>query len=247
MSTENKQVARIRALLKKAEDPGVTPEEAEAYFGKAAELMAIHGIEEAMLAEAAPETDRLDHRSFDIKGTYIPDRPNLLFAISHALGAQNVYWRFWDNETGKHYRRVKIYAHRSTLDRIGMLFTSLQLQALNGMKKGRPQYGESTTAYRKSWMAGFSSSVRRRLVQAEEGALRETAERGGTGAELVLVRREAAVVAYFKQEHPKVKTAPRRRLSGTGWRDGRAAGDTVSLGSNQVGGARGKALPGRNV
>lgn len=238
MTETNSKIAKIRALLAKAEDPAAHPDEAEAYFAKAAALMSKYGVEQAMLAEARPETDNITSRSFDIKGKYVPDRAALLFSITHALGAQNVYWSLTDYATGKRYRKVRVYAHESTLDRIEMLFSSLQLQALNGMAKGRPQYGESTTAYRKSWMAGFSSSVRRRLDQAEESAVRESAEQGTVGAELVLVKREAAVEQFFKRAHPKLKTAPRRRLTGTGWRDGRAAGERANLGQTQVGGRR---------
>ncbi|MFG2923914.1 DUF2786 domain-containing protein [Streptomyces sp. NPDC048305] len=241
--TVNPKLATIKALLAKAEDPAASPEEAEAYFAKAADLMAKHGIEQAMLAETKPDTDKLASRTFDVKGKYIPDRSALLFAITHALGAQNVYWRLHDWETGKAYRSIKVYAHESTLDRVEMLFTSLQLQLLNGLKHTRPQYGESTTAYRKSWMAGFAASVRKRLAQAEEVALRENVqETGAVGAELVLVKREAAVEQYFKRAHPKVKSAPRRRLSGSGWLDGKAAGDRADLGQVRVGNARAKAL-----
>jgi len=239
---ENPQVAKIRALLAKAEDKAASPEEAEVYFAKAAELMAKYGIEQAMLAEAHPETDELAHRTIDIKGKYVPDRATLLFAIGNALGARNVYWTRTDYETGKRYRRVKIYAHESTLERIEILFASLQIQAMNGMAKARPQYGESVTAYRKSWLAGFASSVLRRLSQAENDAVKE-AEAKTTGTELVLVKREAAVERFFKQAHPNVKTAPRRRLTGTGWSDGREAGDRADLGSKRIGSQR-KALVG---
>lgn len=239
---ENPQAAKIRALLAKAEDPAASPEEAEAYFAKAAALMAKYGIEQAMLAESRPETDELSNREFEIKGKYVPDRASLLFSIGNALGAKNVYWTRTDRETGKRYRLVKIYAHASTLDRIEMLFASLQLQALNGMAKVRPQYGESLTAYRKSWLAGFASTVYRRLIEAESAAVRE-ADGKGTGAELVLVKREAAVERFFKQAHPNVKPGPKRRLTGTGWRDGKAAGERADLGGRRIGTQR-KALVG---
>ncbi|MFF4054643.1 DUF2786 domain-containing protein [Streptomyces sp. NPDC001708] len=240
MTNENPKLATIKALLAKAEDPAASPEEAEAYFGRAADLMAKYGVDQAMLAEARPETDKITNRSFDIKGKYVPDRAALLFSITHALGAQNVYWTLTDSSTGKRYRKVRVYAHESTLDRVELLFSSLQLQALNGMAKARPMYGESVTAYRKSWMAGFASSVRRRLDEAEETAVQESA-RQGVGAELVLVKRETALQIFFKQAHPKLKVAPRRRLTGSGWRDGRAAGERADIGGRQLGRTR-KAL-----
>ncbi|MEU9795032.1 DUF2786 domain-containing protein [Streptomyces sparsogenes] len=241
--SDNKNLERIKALLAKAEDPAASPEEAEAYFGRAADLMAKYGIDQALLAESKPEADKLASRRFDVKGKYIADRSLLLFAISQALGAQNVYWRLLDTETGKHYRMVKIYAHDSTLDRIEMLFTSLQLQAFNGLKQGRPRYGESMVSYRKSWLAGFASAVRKRLTQAEESALQEASrEAGGASTALVLVKREEAVERFFEQEHPKLKTAPRRRLTGSGWTDGRQAGQRADLGDRSLGGQRRKAL-----
>ncbi|MDX3525104.1 DUF2786 domain-containing protein [Streptomyces sp. ID05-39B] len=239
MTETNPKLAKIKALLAKAEDPASSPEEAEAYFGRAADLMAKYGIDQALLAEAQPSTDEITSQSFDIKGKYVPDRAALLFSITHALGAQNVYWTLTDSADGKRYRKIEVYAHRSTLDRIEMLFSTLQLQALNGMKKARPQYGESLTAYRKSWMAGFSSVVRKRLAQAEETAIQEARQQaGGASTELVLVKREAAVERFFKQAHPKLKAAPRRRLTGSGWRDGKAAGERASLGGREVGGTR---------
>ncbi|MFH8414386.1 DUF2786 domain-containing protein [Streptomyces collinus] len=241
MTGTNPKLATIKALLAKAEDPAASPAEAEAYFGRAADLMAKYGIDQALLAESQPGTDEITSRSFDIKGKYVPDRAALLFSITHALGAQNVYWGLVDRETGKRYRNVRVYAHESTLERIEILFSTLQLQALNGMKKARPQYGESTTAYRKSWMAGFASTVRRRLAEAEETAVRETTVESGTSTELVLVEREAAVERHFKRAHPKLKAAPPRRLTGNGWGDGKAAGERASLGGRQLGGNR-KAL-----
>ncbi|WP_405799510.1 DUF2786 domain-containing protein [Streptomyces sp. NBC_01506] len=236
MTETNPKLATIKALLAKAEDPAASPAEAEAYFAKAASLMAKHGIEQAMLSEAEPGTDTLDSQEFKIEGTYVPDRATLLFAISHALGAQNIFWNLTNWNTGKRYRLVRIYAHASTLARIDVLFTSLQLQALNGVQYGRPQPGESTTAYRKSWLSGFSSAVRKRLQLAEESAAQEANEGGATGAELVLVKREQAVLAYFKGQHPGVKHAPKRRLTGAGWKDGVKAGASADLGGSHLGG-----------
>ncbi|WP_438470740.1 DUF2786 domain-containing protein [Streptomyces asiaticus] len=246
--SDDKNLGRIKALLAKAEDPAASPEEAEAYFGRAADLMAKYGIEKAMLAETNSETDEITSRDFDIKGKYIPDRSTLLFSITHALGAQNVYWRLTEAATGKHYRKVKVYAHESTLERIEMLFTTLQLQAFNSLKRVRSREGESTVSYRKSWLAGFSSAVRVRLAQAEESALREASQDAAgssiepSSTELVLVKREEAIEQFFKRQHPKVKTAPRRRLTGSGWRDGKEAGERADLGDRHLGGRNHKAL-----
>ncbi|MEU7148461.1 DUF2786 domain-containing protein [Streptomyces sp. NPDC045456] len=227
------KLAKIRAILAKAEDPAASPEEAQAYFAKAAELMSRYGIERAMLAEAQPETDKPVERVVFEKGSYLLDRVELLMSIVNALGGQSVRWRVYDWESGKYVQKIKMYGYESVLDRAEMLYTSLLLQAFNGMKQGRPMRGESTTAYRKAWLTGFRYTVTQRLSQAEQMAVEEANRQlGGRSAELVLARREDAIRAIFKAAHPKLRTAPKRRLTGSGWREGAEAGERADLGTS---------------
>ncbi|WP_031513642.1 DUF2786 domain-containing protein [Streptomyces sp. NRRL F-5123] len=237
MSNENPKLKQIRALLAKAEDPGAHPDEALAYFAKAAELMAKYGIERAMLAEADPKSDKIVERSYRIKGTYVVDRADLLTHIAKALGGQTVYWALQDSSTRRRYRLVKIVAFESTLDRIDMLFNSLVLQAFNGVNRGRPQWGESTTAYRKAWHAGFRNAVFSRLVQAEHLAAEETTPTtAGRSAELVLSDRKQMVVAEYERLHPKVRKAGPRKITGSGFGEGKEAGHRADLGQTRIGG-----------
>ena len=67
-SDQDSRLARVRKLLAKAEDTAVTPQEAEAYTAKVAELMASYGIDRAMLAASGVNV-------------------NLVFAITFAIGA----------------------------------------------------------------------------------------------------------------------------------------------------------------
>jgi len=50
-------LGRVRKLLAKAEDPAVTAAEAELYNAKAAELIARHGIDAALLAATGQTRD----------------------------------------------------------------------------------------------------------------------------------------------------------------------------------------------
>lgn len=243
MSANEATLAKIRAILAKAEDPAATPEEAETYFAKAAALMSKYGVERAMLAEADPSTDKPSTRTIILKGSYLLDRVQLLNNVTMALGGQTVRWRVYDWESGKHAQNVEVHAFESTLDRIEMLFTSLLLQAFNGMKQGAPAWGESTTAYRKSWLAGFSQSVYHRLARSEEiAAAQATRELGGRSAELVLSSREDTIRAQFKAAHPKVRMAAKRRLTGSGWSEGKAAGQRADLGDSRVTSGRRRAV-----
>ncbi|GAB2329250.1 DUF2786 domain-containing protein [Streptomyces variabilis] len=243
MSIDDKTLARVRSILAKAEDPAASPEEAEAYFAKAAELMAKYGIERAMLADAKPETDRPADRKITVDGTYVLDRVALLAAITSALGGQSVRWRTYDVETRKYVQVMHLYGYESTLDRVELLYTSLLLQAFNGMKYGRPQPGESTTAYRKTWLAGFRNAIYNRLLQAEHRAAEEARpETGGRSAALVLADRAAVIKRRFQADHPHVRMAPKRSLSGSGWGAGKAAGERADLGGTRVGSGRRRAL-----
>ncbi|MGC4928059.1 DUF2786 domain-containing protein [Streptomyces sp. DT117] len=243
MSVNESTLAKIRAILAKAEDPAATPEEAETYFSKAASLMSKYGVERAMLAEADPSTDKPSTRIITVKGSYLLDRVQLLNNITQALGGQTVRWRVFDRETGKNAHRVELHAYESTLDRVEILFTSLLLQAFNGMRQSRPAWGESTTAYRKSWLAGFSQSVYQRLTDAEEiAAAQATKELGGRSAELVLASREDTIRVQFKAAYPKLRMAPKRRLTGSGWSEGKAAGQRADLGGTRVSSGRRRAV-----
>lgn len=239
---DNRALAKVRAILAKAEDPAASPEEAQAYFAKAAELMSKYGIERAMIAESLPETDKPTERVLVESGSYLLDRVNLLMSIVKALGGQSVRWRAYDPQTRKYVQRVKMYGYESMLDRAEMLYTSLLLQAFNGMKKGRPLPGESTTAYRKSWLSGFRYAVTQRLGVAERAAVEEADRQLGGKAELVLAKREDTIRAMFTAAHPKIRTAPKRRLTGSGWRDGDSAGQRADLGATRVNGTRKTAL-----
>lgn len=69
-----KMLGRIRGLLAKAEDQAATVQEAEAYFVKAAELMARYGVDRAMLAADDPTSDLLGDRIVVIEGAYHVDQ-----------------------------------------------------------------------------------------------------------------------------------------------------------------------------
>ncbi|MGW2539662.1 DUF2786 domain-containing protein [Kitasatospora sp. NPDC001574] len=246
-SNSNPMLAKVRALLAKAEDSAASPEEAQAYFAKAAALMSKYGIERALLAEDKPETDKPTTRVITESGSYLLDRVNLLTSINEALGGQSVRWRLWDWETGKYVQRVELHGYESVLERVEMLYTSLTLQALNGMQHGSPARGESTTSYRKSWLAGFRSAVYWRLADSERQAVEEadlSLAGGARSAELVIASREETVRARFKAAHPKVRAAPKRRLTGSGWGAGSAAGKRADLGGARLAAGRRAALAG---
>jgi len=81
---------KVRKLLAKAEDPGCTPEEAAALNDKAAELIAKYGVDKALLAAAAPESDLVGDRVISIYAPYALDKAALLATVAGAMRCRSV-------------------------------------------------------------------------------------------------------------------------------------------------------------
>jgi hypothetical protein len=234
------KLAQVRALLAQAEDPAATPAEAERFSAKAFELMAKYGIERAMLADAEPELDRPGDRVIHVEGAYTVDRIALLRAITRPLNLQSIRLR---DRQGRITSRIHVFGYEADLDRAEMLFTSLLLQAFNGMKHGRPAYGESPVAYRKTWLMGFSQAVEARLEAAEARARNDApTSPSGRSAELVLADRASVVLARFQGAYPKIKKGGTRTIWGSGFNAGQAAGNRADLGATRVRGSARRAV-----
>lgn len=226
-------LARVRKLLAKAEDPAVTEAEAESYNTKAAELIARYGIDRAMLAAADAGTDEITTIKIGIDNPYSRDKAGLLCNIAHPLRCRALLHRW-----GQNVSAVTVFGFRSDLERVELLFTSLLLQATTQVTRVRPEHaypGESLAAYRRTWLHGFAGAVFNRLQQSEAGATREhQAAPGGRSAELVLRDRNTLVKDAYDEEYGNLRTAPPRRLSGSGYLDGHVAGERANLSTTGI-------------
>ena len=221
----------IRKLLAKAEG-AATPEEADAYNAKAAELMARHGIDEALLAATGEKRDEIATLKVDTPNPYPRAKADLLGGIGEALRCQVVF----HGATGTRCRRVTLIGFESDLARVELLYTSLLLQGTRQVVHARPSWhlDESLAAFRRSWWTGFTHVVCRRLALAEQRAARERdQDRPGTGAELVLADR-AQLVRHRKDEmFGKLKDAP-RVPDGSGYNNGADAGRRADIGGKRI-------------
>lgn len=228
---------RVRKLLAQAEDPSVTAAEAEAFNAKAAELIARHGIDTALLAAAGATHDEVGHRVIRVDNPYARDKAALLTGVADPLRCQTVH-------TYGHGRYVvRVYGFGSDLDRVELLYTSLLVQATRDLVHVRPdEWGESTAAYRRSWLAGFTSAVATRLRRAERRAAAEQpTTTDGTSTALVLHDRTTLVGQAVTADYPQLRTMRRRTRTGTGRTDGYASGTRADLGGHRLDGRR--ALP----
>ncbi len=233
MNADDNLLARVRKLLAQAEDPSVTEAEAEAFNIKAAQLIARHGIDQAMLSAAGEKRDEITQRSIVMDNPYSRDKAHLLSSIAHALRCQAVLYG-----TGKSTARVIVFGFASDIERVELLFTSLLLQATSQLTRIRPDnyFGyESTAAYRRSWLAGFTAAVYRRLRNAETQATdTTTTTTTGTSAALVLRDRQAQVADAFKAAFPRLRNVRSRHLSGSGYGEGTLAGSRADLGTSRI-------------
>lgn len=234
---DNPLLAKVRKLLAKAENDAATPAEAEAYTAKATQLMATYGIDQAMVADRDPARDPVADRVVDLVAPYAADKADLLAEVAGSLRCRAVLRR----RGGE--RSVHVFGHRSDLERVELLFTSLLLQATTWLGRTPVPAREHVAAFRRSWLAGFRIAVVRRLREAERAAEQaaEAATHGpaagvrrDTG--LVLADRSARVADAVSQEYPRLRTAPERRLSGSGMTDGWAAGQRADLGGTRLAG-----------
>lgn len=229
---------KVRALLAKAEDPAATGPEAEACTAKATELLAAWGIDAALLARTDPASDPVGDRVVTVDPPYAPDKVDLLAAVALELRCEAVVKR----QRGDAGRVVHLFGHRTDLERAEVLWTSLLVQAHHGLARAAVPPGEHPAAFRRSWLAGFTYAVRRRLADAEQRAearAEAQAPPGGSGGTaLVLADRAEEVRSAVAAAYPRTATAPPRRLSGTGARDGWVAGQRADLGGTRIAGRR---------
>jgi hypothetical protein len=243
-------LAKVRKILAKAEDPAATEEEAETYTAKAAELVAAYGIDRALLAESCPDSDVVGDRVVMLDAPYALDKADLLNGVAVSLRCRAVRrTRYHD---GAKQLSMHLFGYQSDLARAEVLYTSLLLQASSLLQRTFPPRRESVAAYRRSWLAGFTAAVVRRLQECEERAA-FSAEAAGSDAgpsegrslSLVLADRSVAVRSALESEYPHLDQGHTRSLSGSGRHSGYRAGQRADLGGTRVGaGARGQ-IPAR--
>lgn len=230
-------LAKVRKILAKAEDPAATPHEAELYTAKAAELIAIYGIDRALLAQSDPASDLVGDRVIVLDAPYALDKAGLLAQVALSLRCRPV--QRTRHVSGDKELSIHLFGYASDLMRAELLYTSLLLQATTTLARTPVPFGESTAAFRRSWLAGFTTAVARRLAAAEEKAVRDADVRAPVNSQrgslaLVLADRSVAVTSAVHAEYPALSAGRRRTLSGSGGRSGWRAGQQADLGGPSV-------------
>ncbi|WP_235031976.1 DUF2786 domain-containing protein [Actinacidiphila yanglinensis] len=213
-----KALARIRALLAKAESTGF-PEEAEALSAKAQQLMARHSIDAAELAAAhgggadAPATRRIG-----VDRPYEGAKALLLDAVAAANRCESV----WSAE----YGFATVVGHTADLEVVEVMFTSLLVQADRALHRGRSSRSRD---FRESFLISYAARVRERLTAATEAEVAEAARASGPGLLPALAARDLAVRDATRHLFPRTTATRLKGRDPDGWRDGRTAADRARL------------------
>ena len=241
ITTDTDPVLRkIRGLLDKAE-ASTFEAESSALFAKAAELMSRHRITEAMIDAGRRPTDRGKIIRRDIQlgsGPYVRARLDLLDSVSEASCCRIVTSIGWDGRIGT------VVGYETDVSAVDVLYTSLMIQATVAMKGETVPVGENTTAFRRSFLFGFSGRIAERLREANRIVTDEIQADTSDSVALVLVDRKKAVDEDLFRRYGKLRSlGASARLGGSGVGAGRAAGGRADLaGSRGVAGGSNRAI-----
>lgn len=241
----SRALARIRALLAKAEATGY-PEEAEALSAKAQELMARHSVDEALLAAQAhghaSSPDAPGACRIGVEPPYEQAKAVLLDAVADA----NHCGAVWNEPFGF----STVVGFEADLEAVELLYTSLLVQAEAAMTKAeagqRAGGRKRTKTFRQSFLAAYAHRAGTRLRAAAQAATRaateaatEAATTGASGpadADLlpVLASREAAVTDRMERMFPQTTTTRLRGAAdAAGWTEGTRAADAARVGRHR--------------
>ncbi len=229
-------VERVRKLLEKSRGTD-NPHEADAFASKAAELVARHRIDPERLESAEGRADDLGVREIMIgRGAYTRARLALLAAIGEAHDVRVV---FQAQPTGT----VAFCAgHRTDLDIVEVMYTSLHQQAAAQMAGIRRQTGAATQRYRRSFLFGFAERIGELLADARravEESSRAAAPERAASVDLVLRERSERVDDFVRGEWGRVRSAARvAPIGADGWQRGTEAAERADVGRSRLTGRR---------
>ncbi|MFC5835125.1 DUF2786 domain-containing protein [Nonomuraea insulae] len=209
---------RVRKLLAKAERTDNEHERAT-FMAAASALMAKYGIDS--LPPAGTRQIPGD-RVVTLPGPWAREKARLVSLVAQAVRCRPLLIGRGDGG-----QRVHVFGFAADLERADLLATSLLLQMASGLASVElPGEVTAVRAYRRSWLLGFTDEVYRLLCASES---RAEAESAGTGSALVLADRRAEVERAVAAHYPDIRRSV-PTTSGTGYRDGVAAGRRADLG-----------------
>ena len=182
MTDDDRRLSTIRSLLAKAEATEY-PDEAEAFFAKASELIGRWAIDEAMIWAGTDSSGREqpDELRLLLHAPYLPQKAVLVGAVAAAHGCRTVRIV---SPPGVGSEVVSVVGFPTELRWVDTLVTSLLVQLTSAMLARCPRgvSASATASWRRSFIVGFAEEVSRRLEadRAAAAAERDATAAGGT-------------------------------------------------------------------
>jgi len=245
-----RRLATIRALLAQAEATPY-PAEAEAFTAKAAQLMARHALDEALVWADGHHHDAPTEASLHLHRPFVAQKAVLVATVARAFRCRAIRL---GRAPGAPSEAVAVVGFRADLELVELLVTSLLVQLTTAMTT-TPSVGRTAAqvaSWRRSFIMGFTAAIGTRLeAEARRAATdRPGSDHGADGAApgttpsatstaLVLADREGAVGAEYRRRYPHVRSSSvSAGSSAQGHRAGAAAGRSADLGHPRLGGRR---------
>jgi hypothetical protein len=222
------QLARVRALLTQAEDPGATEPERIAFHAKAAKLMARHGIDKALAYKKNTATDERVDKVMTFRAPHAKAHGYLYAKV---LGAMRIRVILKDD-----YKALHVFGFRSDLELAEMMHHSLSVQALRDLAKTPIRPANHAGADVRSFYYNYAAVVAGRLrgiYAAQSQAAQEELDGTGTSVALVLADRESLVDKAVSDAYPRLRKT-KITYSGRAGADGAAAGRRADLGVGSI-------------
>ncbi|HTO00881.1 MAG TPA: DUF2786 domain-containing protein [Microthrixaceae bacterium] len=167
---QDRRLATVRNLLSKAEATEF-PEEAEAFFAKASELIGRWAIDEAMLWDGADSGGRElpDELQLNVHGPYLAQKAILIAGVASAHGCRAIRLR-GESESGTEI--ISIIGFPTDLRWVETLVTSLLMQLTSAMLSQCPKgvSASESASWRRSFIVGYAQEVRSRLEKDRAAA-----------------------------------------------------------------------------
>jgi hypothetical protein len=222
----NKHLARVRALLAKAEST-TFEEEADALIAKAQELISKHSLEGALSDSTGADAADIVARRIWIEAPWVDPKSTLVHAVARANHCQSVFTPAFGFAT--------VVGCLRDLEAVELLVTSLLAQAQAAVRRpGLAPGGPASTnakSYRRAFWLAFAARVGERLRESSEQVL--AVAEGSERLLPVLAARSAQVEACVAELFPHLTTARRANITNlAGWYAGKAAADRARLGTS---------------
>ncbi len=224
--SDSRQLARVRALLAKAESTEYD-EEAETLSAKAQELISRYALER-LLDERRHEqpvggAGQVAARRVWIDAPYVMPKAMLIDAVAAANRCTSVIT--------EHLGFSTVMGAPDDLDAVELLATSLLVQADTALlRRGRhtDRWGTSRTrSFRRSFLLAYASRIGERLHAATADAVQRSSEPGALVP--LLDRRREQVDGVRDELFPHAVHRATTISNGLGWAEGRAAADLALL------------------